>query len=170
MPMPTKDDCKLVKQNQDDAIAELVDAVVGREVTRAPYGEVVYKAAWKLAESCKALEAVYNYRLTDLDEYNVEVERRRQVGLTIDPATAETTFWWADVFDPYDILDPKHHGGQIGRESFARNPGASNDEWVDFGDLPEATRKALWERGGRKLMFPYGLNPDDDVINYPPAA
>ena len=98
------------------------------------------------------------------------MERRRQIGLTIDPATAETTFWWTDVIDPYDILDPKHHAGSAGRTRFARNPGASNGDWVDFNDLPEATRKALWERDGRKLSFPYGLSPGDDVINYPPAA
>jgi len=30
--------------------------------------------------------------------------------------------------------------------NFARNPGASNRDWVHFDDLPEATRKALWER------------------------
>ena len=55
-------------------------------------------------------------------------------------------------------------------KQFARNPGASNNDWVDFNDLPEATRKALWERDGRKLRFPYGLHPDDDLINYPPPA
>jgi hypothetical protein len=47
------------------------------------------------------------------------------------------------------------------------NPGG---EWVDINDLPEPTRKALWERDGRKLVFPYGLHPDDDVINRPPAV
>ncbi len=47
MPMPTEDDYELVNKNQDAAIAELVDAVVGREVPRAPYGELVYEAAWK---------------------------------------------------------------------------------------------------------------------------
>jgi hypothetical protein len=169
MPMPTNDDYKLVNKNQDDAIAELVDAVVGQEAPRGPYGELVYKAAWSLVKVFKAADAVYNYRLTDIEEYDTEVERRRQIGLTIDPATAETTFWWADIFDPYHILDPKHHGGQVGRERFARNPGESND-WVNFHDLPEATRNALWERDERKLVFPYGLNPDDDVINYPPAV
>jgi hypothetical protein len=60
-----------------------------------------------------------NYRITDMDEYNAEIERRRQLGLTIDPATAETTFWFADISDPYDILDPKHHEGQVGRERFS---------------------------------------------------
>ena len=168
MPLPTDEDYKLVNKNQDDAIAELVDAVVGREVPRAPYGELVYKAALKLVDACKALDAVYHYRLTDIDEYEAEVERRRQIGLTIDPDTAETTFWWADISDPYCILDrEKYHEGCVGREQFARNPGASNNDWVDFHDLPDATRTALWERDQRKLVFPYGLHPDDDIINTP---
>jgi hypothetical protein len=111
-----------------------------------------------MTTACKDLKAPYNKRLT-LDEYKAEVERRRQIGLTIDPATAETTFWWADVFDPYHILDEQYHGGCVGRERFARNPGG---EWVDINDLPEPTRKALWERDGRKLVY--------DVINRPPAV
>jgi hypothetical protein len=67
-------------------------------------------------------------------------------------------------------LDEKYHYDSIGRERFARHPGASGLDWVNFDDLPEGTRKALWERDGRKLSFPYGLNPDDDVINYPPKT
>ena len=166
--MPTEDNYKLVNKTHDDAIADLVDAVLcdHQEVRPARYSERVYKAAWKVVEASNALKAVYNYRLTDIDEYKAEVERRRQVGLTIDPATAETTFWWADLGDPYDILDPKHHWGGVGREHFARNPGG---DWVDFNDLPEPTRKALWERDERKLVFPYGLHPDGDAINHPPA-
>lgn len=70
-------------------------------------------------------------------------------------------------FRPYHILDKSHHGGQVGREKFARHPGASNNDWVNFNDLPEATRNALWERDEHKLLFPYGLHPDDDLINYP---
>jgi hypothetical protein len=103
----------------------------------------------------------------DLKEYKIELERRRQIGLTIDPATAETTFWWSDIFDPYHVLGKKHHAGQTGREQFARNPGG---EWVNFDDLPEATREALRERDERKLAFPYGLHPGDDIINRPPVA
>ena len=118
------------------------------------------------AEEGKYLKSAHNKKLT-LREYNAELERRRQIGLTIDPATAETTFWWADDLDPYHILDEHHHAGCIGRERFARNPGG---EWVHFGDLPEATCKALWKRDGRKLVFPYGLHPDDDVVNCPPAV
>ncbi len=37
-------------------------------------------------------------------------------------------------------------------------------------ELVPPIRKALWERDKQKLMFPYGLHPDDDVINYPPAV
>ena len=66
--------------------------------------------------------------------------------------------------DPYGILDERYQEGQSGREYFARNPGG---EWVHFHDLPEATREALWERDKRKLTFPYGLNPSDDIINKP---
>jgi hypothetical protein len=171
--MPTGDDYKLVNKNQDDAIAELVDAVLREHPEGRPtrYNGPVYQAAWKVAKACKALEEVYNYRLTDIDEYKAEVERRRQIGLTIDPATAETTFWWADINDPYCILNREmYHEECVQREQFARNPGASNYDWVDFNDLPETTRKALWERDGHKLVFPYGLHPGDDLINHPPEA
>jgi hypothetical protein len=170
MSMPSEDDHKVDNKNRDDAIAELVDAVLCERQKVPGARERVYHATRKLLTACKALEAVCNHTFTDLDESRAEVERRRQIGMTIDPATAETTFWWADVFDHYHILDKSHHGGQIGREQFARHPGASNNDWVDFNDLPEATHKALWERDEHKLLFPYGLHPDDDVINYPPAA
>jgi hypothetical protein len=100
-------------------------------------------------------------------DYEVELKRLRKIGKTIKPATAETTFWWADDYDPYDILPEVFHIGSSGRVRFARDPGG---EWVEFGQLPAQTAKALWKRDGRKLSFPYGLNPDDDVINHPPAA
>jgi hypothetical protein len=102
----------------------------------------------------------------DLKEYETELERLRQIGITIDPATAETMFCWADMNDPYSILDERYHEGQSGREHFARNP---SGEWVHFHDLPEATRKALWERDKRKLVFPYGLHTGDDIVNKPPV-
>ena len=101
----------------------------------------------------------------DLEEYRIEIERLRQIELTIDRATAETMFWWADMNDPYDILDERYHEGRSGREYFARNLGG---EWVLFEDLPEATGKAVWERDKRKLVFPYGLHPGDDIMNKTP--
>jgi len=114
----------------------------------------------------EAGQEMHNCRMTAFDEYKAEVERRRQIGLTIDPATAETMFWYADMNDPYDILDEEYHEGQYGRERFARNPGGV---WVDFNDLPEATHEALWQRDGHKLVYPYGLDDDCDRINKPPC-
>jgi len=168
MPMPTNNDYKRVNKNQDDAIAELVDAVVGREVPRAPYGDLVYKAALKLVDACKALDAVYNYRLTDFEEYKAEVERRRQIGLTIDPDTAETTSWKADINDPYGILDrEKFHEGYVDRAMFARNPGG---EWVDFSNLPAATINAICERDKRLPVFTDDLTLEDELKDYQPAV
>jgi hypothetical protein len=43
----------------------------------------------------------------------------------------------------------------IGRAYFARSPGS--DIWVDFGDLPDEVREALWQRHKFKLAFPAGL-------------
>jgi len=161
-----KDNHWLVHKNVDDTIKALVYALVGRNVPRGPYSEHVYKAAAKFVHAYRAGQEMENCRITDFDEYKAEVERRRQIGLTIDPATAETMFWFADMNDPYDILDEEYHEGQYGRERFARNPGGV---WVDFNDLPEATHKALWRRDGHKLVFPYGLGGDYDVINKPPC-
>jgi hypothetical protein len=158
----------LVDKNFDDAITALVDAAVDQNVPRGPYSEHVYDAARNVVESYKDAEAVDSYRLTDLEEYKAERERRREIGLTIDPATAETMFWYADMIDPYDILDPKKYNENCcGRVRAARNPGG---QWVAFEDLPEATCEALWKRDGRKLVFPYGLRFDHDIVNKPAAA
>jgi hypothetical protein len=138
-----KDDCAVVGKNYDDAIAALVGAIVGQDVPRGPYSEHVYEAARNVAESYEDAAAVYNGKLTDLEEYKAELERRRQIGLTIDPDTAEKMCWYADMGDRYGILDKKHHEGCVSDEYFARNPGG---EWVNFCDLPEATAKALWPK------------------------
>jgi hypothetical protein len=170
MPLPTEEEFLLVNKNQDDTIADLVDAVMQHPPDAdGRYSQPVYEATWKLVEACKTLEEVYDRRLTDPEEYNVEIDRLRRIGLTIDSDTAETMFSYADIHDPYNILDrEKFHLGQVGREQFARNPG-SND-WVHFRDLPETTAKALWARDGHKLSFPYGLHPGDDIINSPPTV
>ncbi len=77
-------------------------------------------------------------------------------------------FWFADVSDPYDILDREmYHEDCNGRVQAARNPGGT---WVVFEDLPEATCEALWKRDGRKLVFPYGVGFDYDIVNKPPVA
>jgi hypothetical protein len=172
MPLPTEDDYKSADKSLDHAIANLFDATRPGidDKKEGGFSRRVYELVWKLVETGNAVKAVYNYKITDIEEYKAEIERRCQIGLTIDPAVAETMFWWADVGDSYHILDEKYHYGCIGREQFARHPGASNSDWVNFDELPEATREALWKRDGRKLSFPYGLNSEDDVINYPANA
>ena len=81
---------------------------------------------------------------------------RKEAGVKIDPETAEVVWIYAQTLDPYRIYeDLPEECQQVGREYFARSP--ESDIWVEFGDLPEATRKALWKKHSRKLAFPAGL-------------
>jgi len=166
MPLPTEDDYKLVRKNLDEAIANLVDAVPPRTAGKEEggYSEQVYELVWKLVEAGDAMKAAQNYKITNMKEYKAEIKRRRKIGLTIDPATAETMFRMADCGDPYDILDAKYNCECIHETLFVRHPGAGPFDWVDFRDLPEATRKTLLERAtGESCPFLNGLNPEDDI-------
>jgi hypothetical protein len=82
---------------------------------------------------------------------------RKEAGLKIDPETAEVDWNYASTTDPYGIYPPlpEEVCDCVGRAYFARAPG--NDVWVNFGDLPEATRDALWKKHRSKLAFPAGL-------------
>ena len=111
------------------------------DVPDGPYNGAVYQAAGNLAEALHARLAVCSYTVTGPDEYQAELDRRRKIGLTIDPATAETKVWWMDVSDPYGILDPRYRDGCYEHVYFARNPGG---DWVCTQDLPDATVKALF--------------------------
>jgi hypothetical protein len=104
----------------------------------------------------------------NIEQYKTFIQERRKIGLTIDPATAETFFNYCELGDPYSVLDQEYKSGCVGRESFARNPGAEYNVW--FYDLPEATRVALEKRDGAKLRFPYGLSITDDIINKPASV
>jgi hypothetical protein len=65
--------------------------------------------------------------------------------LQIDPETAEFTFWWGQIMDPYGIHpDLPEECYCVGRLYFARSP--ESDVWVSFYNLPEVTVKRLWER------------------------
>src|SRR6266566_7355858 len=70
---------------------------------------------------------------------------RKKAGRKIDPKTAEVMWTYTETFDPYGV-DPElpEEYQQVGREYFARSPGS--DIWVWFGDLPAATRDALWKK------------------------
>jgi hypothetical protein len=64
---------------------------------------------------------------------------------------------WLAFLDGHPGVDPDlpEEYQQTGRVYFARSPGS--DVWVWFGDLPEGTRTALWQRYKSRLMFPAGL-------------
>jgi hypothetical protein len=81
---------------------------------------------------------------------------RKAVGLQIDPEAADADWIYAQTLDPYcDNPDLPEEYQQVGRAYFARSPGS--DVWINFGDLPEATRTKLWEKHKSKLAFPAGL-------------
>jgi len=88
---------------------------------------------------CPFLKGIIDKRRREIavDKWN-----RKKAGFKIDPETADVTFNWGDICDPYG-----HSPGTaecIGRNYFARSP--DGDEWVEFGDLPEPTRDRLWAR------------------------
>jgi hypothetical protein len=70
---------------------------------------------------------------------------RKRAGLKIGPKTAEITWKYAQVLDPYGLHpDPPKRDYQVGREYFARGP--ESDIWVWFGDLTNAKINALKRR------------------------
>jgi hypothetical protein len=93
---------------------------------------------------------------------------RKQAAQHIDPETAEVEWIYVQITDPYGIdPDLPEVMQQVGRGYFARAPGS--DIWVWFGDLPEATSTALWERHKQKLAFPAGLSFPPESHPSPPG-
>jgi hypothetical protein len=93
--------------------------------------------------------------MTD-EEREIWLALRKEAGLKIDPETAEVMWQYALTLDSYGVYrDLPEEYQQVGREYFARSPGS--DVWVEFGDLPDATRDALWRKHRSSLGFPAGL-------------
>ena len=89
---------------------------------------------------------------------------RKAAGLAIDPKTAEVMWRYAQTVDPYgDYPSIPDECWQVGREYFARAPGS--DVWINFGDLPQVTKDALWAKYGSKLAFPAGFFDVDTVVS-----
>jgi hypothetical protein len=84
----------------------------------------------------------------DIMEDELTIEQRlanfKEAGCHVDPATAEVTCRYVRLLDPYSLGPEPKEIYPIGLEYFARSPGS--DTWVWFGDIPDAIRKALWER------------------------
>jgi hypothetical protein len=90
---------------------------------------------------------------------------RKAAGLHIDPETAEVFWEYTQVTDPYGVCpDIPQECDCVGRTYFARSPGT--DVWIWFGDLPDATHKALWEKHQSKLAFPAGLEVNFFIQRY----
>lgn len=80
------------------------------------------------------------------EELRSLTEHRRELGRAIDPETAEVTWWFGQVTDPYGDC-PYGYDSElncIGRLYFARASGAP--DWIWWGDLPQATLLRLRER------------------------
>ena len=93
-----------------------------------------------------------------VDELTLEqwLQMRKEEGRKIDPETAEVWFTWAQTLDPYGVYpDLPEECQQVGRAYFARSPGS--DIPVSFYDLPDETRRRLWEQHESILAFPAGL-------------
>lgn len=105
-------------------------------------------------------------------EYNRRMDERRTAGLLLDPSTAVIDWNYAQTLDPYgDGLPLLPQEEQVGREYFARAP--DSDVWVNVGDLPEATRDAIWERfeKTRGAILRIGIDADGKLRldGFPPA-
>ena len=89
---------------------------------------------------------IVQFQKTERDEINLWLKRRKEAGRRIDrnSADVEITFWWAQVLDPYGVLDLTPEEQCVGRSYFAFSPGS--DGWVSFHDLPDKTRDELCRR------------------------
>ncbi len=69
----------------------------------------------------------------------------KEAGLTINPRTAEVTFYWRYVTDPYGVYSNlPDQLRQVGRVHFARSP--DSVVWVSFHDIPDETTDELWRK------------------------
>jgi hypothetical protein len=90
---------------------------------------------------------------------------QKAAGKLIDPATAEVEWFYEQTLDPYRVHpDLPEEAQQVGREYFARDPAGDPCLWIEFGDLPEATRNALWEKHKKQLAFPAGLDDLKSIL------
>jgi hypothetical protein len=73
-----------------------------------------------------------------------ELAARRAEALTINPESCATIKYYVEAVDIYGLFDVPEEWSCRGKELFVRN--LPDGCWVWDGDLPEDTRKKLWER------------------------
>jgi hypothetical protein len=105
----------------------------------------------------------------DVPTVNVTVKYlnalRQAIGRHIDPETAEVWWTYAHTVDPYyDFPNLPEEWQQLGREYFARSPGSK--VWISFGDLPEATRDALWKKRMERQGISYVADDAWDEVPF----
>jgi hypothetical protein len=81
--------------------------------------------------------------MRDQEKVDQWLESRKELGKLIDPATAEATWEYGQMVDPYGVGRVPPEADCIGRVRFFRNPGS---EWIYEGDIPRATLMRLRER------------------------
>jgi hypothetical protein len=86
--------------------------------------------------------------MSDNEMQITEKTDTRTVSIRAEIWHAEVHWRFRQVVDPYGVYpDLPPECDCVGRCFFARAPGSL--VWIEFGDLPEATREALWMRVGR---------------------
>ena len=92
-------------------------------------------------------------KITD-EERNDRLGTFKEAGLKIAPETADVDWTWERIMDPYGLYpDLPEEYRQTGRVYWARSP--ESDIWVEFGDLPAATRDALEKSRSKDDDFPW---------------
>jgi hypothetical protein len=82
---------------------------------------------------------------------------RKAAGLHVDPETAEVCWDCVPVGDPYGLRPPSAADlDSVGPMYFARS--SESSKWIEFNDLPEATRKALYKKHHSQLAFSVALD------------
>jgi hypothetical protein len=98
------------------------------------------------------MEIQMNESSTDPSQYSTVTirwegwkELWKLAGQQIDPERAEVICRWGYVVDPYGVCPELAAEEEcVGRIWFARNP--DGNVWIEFGDLPERTARALWKK------------------------
>lgn len=98
---------------------------------------------------CEQEKAYQAKRKAEIDEF---LAIRKAEAKEIDPTTAEVSWGYGQVLDPYGILDLPEDCDCVGRNYFARNQGSNI--WVSDADIADDTWRALSRRASADEACP----------------